>query len=173
MSIIPTEENYNKVTTPSPTTTKDEFVRENWDLNESSGGKLELSILSFADEEYVERIEKLKEVDRFIENLKAKSTSEGFPPYNLVSEAEKLWMDLQSEFEDSIPIPLISLDFDGNILFTLSNNQHYIELEIVKAGIDFFYENEVTGETELKEIDFGMPLIDNIEQWLLKIASSI
>jgi len=150
MSIIPTEENYSKIATPSPTTTKEEFVRETWDFNESSGGKLELSILSFADEEYVERIEKLKEVDRFLEILKAKSTSEGFPPYNLVSQAEKLWMDLQSEFEDSIPVPLISLDMDGNILFTLSNNQHYIELEIVKAGIEFFYENDDTGENGIK-----------------------
>lgn len=173
MSIIPTEENYYKITTPSPTTTKEEFVKEYLDFDESSGGNLELSILSFADEEYVKRIEKLKEVDHFLENLKVKSTSEGFPPYILVSQAEKLWMDLQSEFEDSIPVPLISLGIDGSILFTLSDEQHYIELEIVETGIEFFYENEDTGETELKEIDFGMPLIDNIEYWLLKIASSI
>jgi hypothetical protein len=147
-------------------------TEKHWDLDESSSGSLDFTPLIFGDDQYVKKIEKLKEVDSFLEDIKEKSISEGFPEYNIALEAEKLWLDLQSEYDDLIPVPLVSLGIDGSVLFTIRDQHHYLELEVVEGGIEFFYENENTGESEFEELEFGLSIINNIETWLLKIASS-
>lgn len=157
------------VTTISTEETENEKY---WDMDESSTGDIELASSTFEDGQYLKKIEKLKEADNFIENIKEKSISEGFPEYIVASKAEELWLDLQSEYGELIPVPVISLGIDGSILFTIRKQQHYFELEVVETGIELYYENEKTEETDFEELDFGLSIIDEAEKWLVKIASS-
>jgi hypothetical protein len=170
MSVIPAHINYYNT---KVTVSKEEFLTETWKMDESSDADLKLDMLNFGDNAYLERISRLKEVDRFIDLLKDKSIGEGFPDYMLVLYAEDVWARVQSEYGDSIPVPLVSLGISGTILFTFNHEQHYLELEVTNTCIELFYENEYTGESVFKEIGYDQFLINDVELHLLKIAASI
>ncbi len=136
----------------------------------TSTEKEDISSLTFADANYAERIQKIKGVEAFINRLKEKSASEGFPEFTIVSYTEIIWLDILNQYNDVLPVPLLSLGAAGGILFTFRKEEHYLELEVVHSGIEFYYENEATGKSDFKEFDFGTSVIESIEKWLLKFV---
>lgn len=112
---------------------------------ETSSKNVHIGNVTLGGQDYLRRIEKLKEVDKYFDLLKEKSSQENFPLYSIVSYAEKFWLDLQSDFEDTIPVPVVSLGLDGSILFTIKKDEHYLEVEVTEEGFELYFEDNETG----------------------------
>ena len=164
-----TQENFNIIFDASITSSQSESPKFLF-YEETSNESFDIDNVTLGGEEYLRRIEKLKEVDEYIEFLKKKSSQENFPSYSLVSYAELFWLDLQGEFEDTIPVPVVSLGLDGSILFTIKRDEHYLEIEVTEEGFELYYEDNDTGENELIEVGHGLSLLEAIGDRLLMIS---
>jgi len=164
-----TRENYNITFNASITSSQSESAKS-LIYEGTSNESFDIENVNLGGEEYLKRIEKLKEVDEYIELLKKKSSHENFPSYSIVSYAEIFWLDLQSEFEDTIPVPVFSLGLDGSILITIKKDEHYLEIEVTEEGYELYYEDNDTGENDLIEVFHGMSIMEAIGDRILMIS---
>lgn len=164
-----TQENFNIKFDASITSSKSESP--NFLICEETSSKsVHLDNVTLGGQDYLRRIEKLKELDEYFDLLKKKSSQENFPLYSIVSYAEKFWLDLQSEFEDTIPVPVVSLGLDGSILFTIKKDEHYLEIEVTEEGFELYYEDNETGENEFIEVSHGLSLMETIGDRFLMVS---
>lgn len=164
-----TQENFNIKFDASITSSKSESSKF-LIYEETSSKTLHIDNVTLGGEDYLRRIEKLKGVDEYFDLLKEKSSQENFPLYSIVSYAEKFWLDLQSEFEDTIPVPIVSLGLDGSILFTIKKDEHYLEVEVTEEGFELYYEDNETGENELLEVSHGLSIMEAIGDRFLMVS---
>jgi len=156
-----TQENFNIIFDANISSSKSESSKF-LIYEETSNQSVDIDNVNLGGEEYLRRVKKLKKVDEYFEQLKEKYSQENFPSYSLISNAENFWLELQSEFEDTIPVPVVSLGLDGSILFTIKKNEHYLEVEVTEEAVELYYENNETGENEFIEVSHGLSLMEAI-----------
>lgn len=109
------------------------------------------------DEVVVEahKANELEKVDDFLARLKEKSDHEGLPEKKILQQAFDLWKIWKADLMDTLSVPLVALGPEGSILFSKREQKYYIEMEINDKIIELFFEDKVTGEEELIDIEQG------------------
>lgn len=106
------------------------------------------------------------EITTFIEQLKKDTVEEGKVEYLTVCKAEQIWYTIIENFGYSIPVPIVSLGFEGEILFTFQKDEDYLEIEVCKDKYILFFENRVTGEMEFNESFLSEQLFEHAKKYL-------
>ena len=118
-----------------------------------------------------DKFEVLDEITTFIEQLKKDTVEEGKVEYFTVCKAEQIWYTIIDDFGYNIPVPIVSLGFEGEILFTFQKDEDYLEIEVCKDKYILFFENRVTDEREFNESFLPEQLFEHAEKYLTYLTS--
>lgn len=145
-------------------------ITERLEVQAGDESTINTAVVNLVDDSYLEYLERLEEVNKFIEYLKERALSEeGNPSYGVALQAENLWLDISSDFQDLLPVPLVSLGPEGNVLFTIRDDALYLEMEVTEEGIEIFYEEEGVEYSVYEFIESRFEVMQKIEPLLLQI----
>lgn len=113
-----------------------------------------------------DEFEVFDEITAFIEQLKDDSVEDGKVEYLTVCKAEQIWYTIIEDFGYNIPVPIVSLGFEGEILFTFQKDEDYLEIEVCKDKYILFFENRERDEMEFNESYLSEQLFEHAEKYL-------
>lgn len=64
-----------------------------------------------------------------------------------------LWEYFRKEYENKLPIPLIAVGDNHEMLFSIRQQGFYFEIELLEQGIELYFHDQSTGKDALFEFD--------------------
>lgn len=87
-------------------------------------------------------LDEVKKIDKSLEELKNFSKNEGSPALVTVHLSEDVWMTLINEFGLDIPMPLVSANVEGEVLFSFNTPNKYLGIRAFEnLTIEIFYKD--------------------------------
>lgn len=108
-----------------------------------------------------ELLEDLDNIDNFFVELKNDSISIGSPAYTLIGKAEDLWSTYQDFYGLTKPMPIVSSNENGDILFSFNKEDEYLGIRLLEEGIEIYYEDFNSNERELINLFLVEEILDN------------
>lgn len=113
----------------------------------------------------LEHARQANEVESFFERVR-----DSLEP-RVALQAEQVWADILEEYGNSLPIPLVARAPDGNVLFSWTVGDHYLEIEVHHSHSEIFYENTRTEEAHCKDVEIGSSAVQAAGPWFKEIVA--